>query len=249
MAAEHTPWHEDAGFWSDFASLAMFDETSWRRAACDVDLIEPMLAGGARVLDLCCGKGRHALEFARRGFQVTAVDRTAPYLAEGRRRASAEGLPVEFVRGDMRDYCRPEAFDAVVNLSTSFGFFDDPGDDTRVARNMHRSLRPGGLSVIDLVGKEVLARDMVKRDWHERAGALLLVRRAVRDGWQRVDEQWTVVRGTERRQFTMSYRPYAATELSALLQRAGFGDVSIAGDLSGAPYDTSARRLVALARK
>jgi len=50
------------------------------------------LAPGARVLDLCCGVGQHSLEFARRGFQATGVDRTASYLEEVQRRATEEGL-------------------------------------------------------------------------------------------------------------------------------------------------------------
>jgi len=54
------------------------------------------------VLELACGPGRHALEFARRGYRVTGVDRTARYLETAREKAGEEGLDVEWVEADMR---------------------------------------------------------------------------------------------------------------------------------------------------
>src|SRR5690349_4380611 len=75
-----------------------------------------------RVLDLCCGLGRHAIPLAARGYQVTGLDRSADALAEARRR---NHVGVAWVEGDMRDLAPlPGPFDAVLNLSQSFGYFD-----------------------------------------------------------------------------------------------------------------------------
>jgi ubiquinone/menaquinone biosynthesis C-methylase UbiE len=73
---------------------------------------------GGSVLDLCCGPGRHSLQFARRGFHVTGVDRS-PFLLEiARRRASDTGLAIEWVEGDMRRFSRDSAFNLACNIFT-----------------------------------------------------------------------------------------------------------------------------------
>src|SRR5437868_2674484 len=96
-------WHSDDRFWGTYAP-SMFNEKRWARATGEVDAMLALLALPAkgRVLDLCCGPGRHALEFTRRGFSVVGVDRTAAFLTEGKKQAKAEKLRVEFIKQDMR---------------------------------------------------------------------------------------------------------------------------------------------------
>jgi len=170
------PWHEEDAFWQTFAPT-MFGEPRWAAASGEVDQVLALakIAPGAAVLDLACGPGRHALELARRGLKVTAVDRTAAYLAQARQRAAEQGLTVEWVQADMREFCRPEAFDAAVNLFTAFGYFENPADDRNVAGNLFRSLRPDGALVMEMVGKEILARIFRERDWHEEPDGTLML--------------------------------------------------------------------------
>jgi SAM-dependent methyltransferase len=229
----------------------MFSERRWADTAGEVDSILKLLAPGlgAAVLDLCCGPGRHALEMSRRGFAVVGVDRTAGYLAEARKRAKAEGLKVEFVKQDMRRFCRPRAFDAAVNMYTSFGYFKNAGDDRRVLRNLHRSLKPGGKLLMELMGKEVLARVFRERNWHEERGVLFLQEAKISQGWSWIENRWIMIKGSRRTEFVVSHRLYSARELSDLLRASGFEKVRVYGDLSGAAYDQNAKRLVIVARK
>ena len=138
---------EDDEFWRDLGPI-LFTPDRWERAGGDVDQILQLLdpAPGASILDLACGPGRIALELARRCFRVTGVDRTAAYLAEARERAEADGLGVEFVDADMREFTRPDAFDLALNVSTSLGYFEDPADDRQVLENVYASLAPGAAS-------------------------------------------------------------------------------------------------------
>jgi SAM-dependent methyltransferase len=213
------PWHEDEEFWRKFDPW-LFPDERWEKAAEEVDLALELLElpEGAAVLDLCCGPGRHSLELARRGYRVTGVDRTGDYLAEGRRRAAEEGLDVEFVCADMREFVRADAFDAVLNLFTSFGYFDAPDDDRIVAANLHWSLRGGGGLLMDVMGREVLARKFTPRDWRERDGALMLEERRIVDDWSRVESRWILVEDGRRSESTISVRLYSAGELGALLR-------------------------------
>ena len=244
-------WFEDDAFWENFGPF-MFSEERVKAARAEVDALLTLmdLAPGGHVLDLPCGVGRHSIEFARRGFQVTAVDRTTRYLDAAKNQAAAENLAIEFVQSDMRLFERPNFFDGAINLFTSFGYFDDPSDDLMVARNFASSFKPGARLVVDMNGKEVIARKFRDRDWHHQPdGSLMLEERKVIGAWQRIENHWILLRGADRREGNFTVRLYSGVEFAALLKRAGFGDVAIYGSLTATPYDQNAERLVAVARK
>jgi SAM-dependent methyltransferase len=244
-----TVWHEQDVFWQ---TVPLFDQERLEAAPQEVDATLSMLGieSPAEVLDLCCGVGRHSLEFARRGYRVTGVDRTDAYLQIARQGANDEGLDVEWIQADMREFVRPEAFDAAINLFTSFGYFEDPAEDRQVVSNLYRSLKPGGALVMDLMGKEVLARIFLPRDWTELPdGTLFLQERTVSRDWTWIENRWILVKDGQQREFEISHRLYDGAGLKTLFLDAGFRSVDLYGDLSGTPYDTNARRLVAVARK
>jgi len=247
---EDLPWHEQDTFWDTVASV-LFTERRWSDAPTEVEQVVSLLGiePGAHVLDLCCGVGRHSLELARRGFQVTGVDRTRLYLDRASQQAEAEGLKVEFVQSDMRTFCRPDAFDAIVNLFTSFGYFEDPEDDRQVALNVCRSLRSGGVFLIDMMGKEVLARIFHERDWYEEDGVLILEERKITRNWSWMENRWIMFKDNNRVELRLSQRLYSAVELASLLTERGFAHVEAYGDLEGRSYDHLARRLVIVAHK
>lgn len=244
------PWHDDDSFW-ELLAPHMFPPERIASAVGDVNSILTLtrLAPGAAVLDLCCGPGRHALELARRGFRVTGVDRTAHYLQKARAAATDEGLYIEFVLADAREFARPAAFDLAVNLFTSFGYFADPADDLRVVRNLYDSLRPGGRLIMELMGKEVLARIFQPRGWDEADDVILLQERAVRQDWGWIENRWILVGEGTTREWLIGHRLYSAVELKRLLQDAGFTACAAFGSLSGVPYDHQAQRLVVLATR
>lgn len=244
-------WYEDDDFWEETIPV-MFGPQAWEMAPQQVaDILERTgLEPPVRVLDLPCGVGRHCLEFARAGCQVTGVDRTALYLDEARQRAQQAGLDIELVQADMRDFSRPESYDLAINLFTSFGYFEDQADDVKVLANFYASLRPGGVLIMDMMGKENLARIFRPRDWHElEDGTLVLEEREVTRNWTWIENRWILIREGQRRDFSLSHRLYSAAELDHLLALVGFDLIDFYGDLAGAPYHHSAQRLVAVARR
>ncbi len=247
---EAKPWYEQDAFW-EIVAPTLFTQQRWSDAPTEVEQVVSLLGiePGAHVLDLCCGVGRHSLELARRGFQVTGVDRTRLYLDRASQQAEAEGLKVEFVQSDMRSFCRPDAFDVVVNLFTSFGYFEDPEDDRQVATNVHRSLKSGGVFLIDMMGKEVLARIFHERDWYEEDGVLILEERKITRNWSWMENRWIMFKDNNRVELRLSQRLYSAVELASLLTECGFAHVEAYGDLEGRSYDHLARRLVVVAHK
>ncbi|PIP12983.1 MAG: cyclopropane-fatty-acyl-phospholipid synthase, partial [bacterium (Candidatus Stahlbacteria) CG23_combo_of_CG06-09_8_20_14_all_40_9] len=100
------------------AILESFEE----RASEEVNFIEDVLSlpKNAKILDLCCGLGRHSIELAKRGYKVTGVDVTSQYLKTARAKAKEKGVKIDFIEGEMRNISFYEEFDAAINMFTSF---------------------------------------------------------------------------------------------------------------------------------
>jgi 2-polyprenyl-3-methyl-5-hydroxy-6-metoxy-1,4-benzoquinol methylase len=147
-------WFDDDSFWVEMYPF-MFPEKRFADAYDQIDkILQLVKPRGKMVLDLCCGPGRCSIALARKGFVVTGVDRTEFLLKKAKTRARAAKTKIEWVQCDMRDFVRPERFDLVLSMFTSFGYFDVKEADSIVLSNMFASLKPGGACVIDVVGKE-----------------------------------------------------------------------------------------------
>jgi len=221
-----TPWHEQDAFWETTAPI-IFTKQRWANTPAEVENVISLLdiKPGIHILDLGCGVGRHSLELARRGFKVTGVDRTKLYLEQASEKAAQEGLNIEFIQEDMRTFCQPDTFDAVINLFTSFGYFEDSEDDRKVAMNVYQSLKPGGVFLLETHGKESP------------------------NNWSWMENRWIIIKDNKRTEFKVTHRLYAATELASLLTGCGFKHVDTYGNLSRSPYDHTARRMVTAAYK
>lgn len=243
-------WFDDDSLWQVMFPY-IFSEARFVAATKEMQqvlaLVQPK---GKSVLDLGCGPGRCAIPLARRGFSVTGVDRTGYLLAKARRRARAARVRIEWVRADMRDFVRPGAFDFVLSMFTSFGYFDDKREDVIVLGNMFASLRPGGTCLVDMMGKECLARIFLPiKSEILPDGTRVVQHHKVFDDWTRIWNKWIIVRNGRTQSRTFHHTVYSGQELRERLEGVGFAGVRLYGDLEGGEYGTSAKRLVAVARK
>lgn len=245
-----TAWYEENTFWMRTADL-LFSKAHWERAPAEVarmvDLLK--LEQPAHVLDIPCGPGRHSIELAQLGFGVTGVDLTAAYLENARQLADNYKTEIELVQADMRAFVRDEAFDVVINMYTSFGYFEDPEDDNRVLENWFRCLKKGGLLLIDLMGKEVLARILTPNRWKEYNNKIIIEKPSITQNWGWVQNEWIIIDESGTHTFNLGHRLYSAVELIGAVEKVGFRSVEVFGGLSGVPYDDKAERLVLVATK
>ncbi|HEV2547880.1 MAG TPA: methyltransferase domain-containing protein [Stellaceae bacterium] len=180
-----------------------------------------------RILDLCCGQGRHALELARRGFkQVTGIDRSRYLIRLARKRARQRGLSVSFHEGDARKFRVGESsFHCVCILGNSFGYFDREEDDIAVLEAVKRALASGGTLVMDLTDGDWMRSHFEARSWEWIDQNHLVCReRALAGDGERLISREVVVhaeRGVIADQF-YAERLYSRERIERLLQSVGF---------------------------
>jgi len=183
------------------------------------------------------------------GFSVTGVDITESFLNAAKEDAKYENLNIEYIKSDAREFVRPGYFDTIVNLYISFGYFEDQDDDLKVLRNVYESLKKGGAFIIETLGKEIAVRDFIEAEWFERAGATLLTEYEPVDSWTFLKNRWIIIKDNKRLEKTFVQRLYSASELRALLQKAGFETITIYGDWDETPYDQHANKLIVVCNK
>lgn len=121
-----------------------------------VDLLEDTLTlhKCSHILDLGCGRGRHAINLARKGYRVTGIDLSEQAIQTARQKAQQQGLEnIEFQVRDMRNPL-PTTFDAIVNLFTTFGYFMDDQENIRVFDSVVQMLNPDGIFVLDYLNAQ-----------------------------------------------------------------------------------------------
>jgi SAM-dependent methyltransferase len=234
------PYHEEARFVSDCFA-------------------EAGLASGARILDLACGTGGHALELAALGYEVVGVDIAEGMLEEARKKASARGLTVEFQCQDLRQLDVGEgAFDAAICLFDSLGYLLADADISEALRRVTRSLKPGGGFVVEAWHGAAMLSDYDRvrvRRFGLPAGEIVRISETEIDVEsesatvsytvyrQAPDGRWDCFREEHRNRFFMRLG------LARLLEGAGLIPYRWAAGYANEPITMETWHLVALCRK
>ena len=199
---------------------------------CEVDVIEEILRlqPSTRILDVCGGQGRHALELARRGYQhLTVLDYSDFLLDRGRWEAVALGLNVTFCQGDARAMVLPSAsFDVVLLMANSFGYFVDTADDCRVLAEVARVLTADGRFLLDLIDRDVALRHFCPESWHEATDDIVVCwKRELAQDVIRVRELVLSKATGLLRDRAYAERLYSPDCIRTLLTEAGLRDIVI----------------------
>ncbi|GCE06842.1 class I SAM-dependent methyltransferase [Dictyobacter aurantiacus] len=202
------------------------------------------------VLDLCCGYGRHALELARYGCQVTGQDLSPRLLERAQASASEQQLQVRWLQGDMRTIPFENEFDAIINMFTSFGYFDSDEEDQKVLQQVHKALKPGGFFLLETIHQARVARTSAPQGIIRYPDGLIVLEERQLDLFSshnnvRISLLYPDGRRSEHRQ---SIRVYTLTELAHMLRQAGLELTTYYGGLDGSAL-TIESRLVLICQK
>lgn len=199
---------------------------------------------GDRVVDLACGAGRHSVSLSRIGARVVGLDLSLPLLRAGQRRWQDSKL----VRADIRALpVRSDAADAVVNLFTSFGYFEQDAEHEHVIAEVARVLRAGGRFVLDFLNAQQVRATLVPRDERHINGRNVVQERRLEKDGRYVTK--TIHVAGEARSFMERVRLYERADLERMLSGAGLATFAVLGDYDGSPFAAGSPRLLMLARK
>ena len=249
LETEDLRWYE-----TFFRGLAV---EMWRHAlppeatAADVAFLERELAlgPGARVLDVPCGHGRHAIELARKGFHVTGVDLSREEIDEAGRRATAARVAVDWRHGDMRELPWNAEFDGAYCFGNSFAYF--PTDATRTFLSaVARALKPGARFAMDTgMAAECILPRLEEREWMRFGDILFLEENRYDTTESRIETTYTFLRGGEAHTQKGLQWVYTARELRELLAQAGLVTIGLYGSAEGGPFELGSPHVLIVAEK
>lgn len=190
-----------------------------------------------KILDLCCGQGRHSLEFARNGYKnVHGLDRSHYLIQRAKSQAKKEGLDVKFKEGDARKLpYSTDYFDVVMILGNSFGYFESLQDDLKVLAEVFRIMKPYGTLLIDVADGQYLKQNFQPRSWEwiDKNYFVCRERSLSMDGQRLISREIInhVEKGVLEDQF-YAERLYTKDTITNVLRMPGFSEITFNGAIS-----------------
>jgi len=235
-------WYEK--WFSNKYYLEIYSHRDEKEARDIINLIQRYipLVTNAKVLDVCCGAGRHSIELARRGYNVSGFD-LSPYLISQAREslssAKETNLTVEFMIKDMKDFSFGNVFDMAINVFTSFGYFETDEENFKVFENVRESLKPGGYFVFDFINPDNLRKAIVGESEDVYDGVKIIQKRYIENNFVYKD----IFIGEEK--YTERLRLYNLEDIYSVFKTIGFNVVKVFGDYYGNAFDReNSKRMV-----
>lgn len=237
----------------DFMNVVGF--ASSEQTELEVNFIQSALrlTPGAKILDLCCGYGRHASLIAQStDYDVTGMDLSDDYLDIAKNQLSVPNL--KFIKGDMRDIPFSNHFDAVINMFTSFGFFESDEENEKVIKQVNKSLKKQGLFLLDYENKFYFVfNDVFKKEkyWEKLDDNNYIL---YENNYDALNERELfnvhfIEDGRVKKSSGYNIRLYSFPEISAMLKKNGFEVLDVWGDYHANMYSVRSKRLITLSKK
>ncbi|HKP59511.1 MAG TPA: methyltransferase domain-containing protein, partial [Polyangiales bacterium] len=218
-----------------------------------VDFMQASLgvSKGTALLDVGCGLGQHALEFARRGCLVVALDLALPMITRAAEDAQQENLRINFLHKDIRDIGFEGTFDAVICVGTTFGFFDDE-QNREVLGRLANALKPGGRLLLEVINRDHVLGSQPNLQWFEGEGCVVMEESDFNYYSSRLTVKRTMMREDGRQtESEYSIRLYSLHELGQMMQQVGFRVKEVSGQQAtrGVFFGAQSNRIILLAER
>ena len=194
---------------------------------------------GGKILDLACGKGRHSVYLNQLGYNVTGVDLSEKSIAHAKQ---YENNALKF---DVHDMSKPypDAFDAVFNLFTSFGYFEDQNCNLETIKSIKDELNDFGFGVIDFMNVDYIIDHLVAEDVKTVEGIDFHQKRSAKDGYIIKDIRFEAA--GESYEFQERVRAFTLQDFEAFFEKAGVYLLDVFGDYKLRPYHSkTSERLI-----
>jgi len=202
-----------------------------------------------RIVDVGCGRGRHSITLAERGYNVTGFDLSPQAIHRAKTIAADRNLQnVTFLVNDMREPLR-ETFDAALNLFTTFGYFIDEDQNVGVLKNISAMLKPNGLFLIDFMNAKKVERELIPSESGEHNGVKYSISRYIDDGFVYKNISFSEDSDQPGEEFTERVQLFDKKWFTDNLKKSGFEPISYWGNYDGEPFDPlNSSRLIILSK-
>lgn len=202
----------------------------------------------ASVLDLACGAGRHSILFAKRGFKVTAVDLSDNLLRVAKKSAEKNKVNIDFLKSDLRQFAFCKSFDLIVNLFTSFGYFECDAENLKLFETVNKYLSPSGYFVLDYFNKTFIENNLVKESRDNFKHSSLVQKRHIEN--KRVIKDIYINRNGTTERYKESVRMFSREELISAIEKAGLQIRNVFGGFKAEEFDEmNSQRIIIIAQK
>jgi SAM-dependent methyltransferase len=256
-------WSEEYGFFGPFymdgdaskdGYLIGKKQSLTERTKTEVDGVIKFLSlkSGMSILDCPCGYGRHSIELARQGFEITGSDINSAHLQKAVKHAETKSVDITFNKESMLDLKYSSQFDAVINMFYSFGFFDTDDKNERVLKNFFDALKPGGKFLMHTdVNIPRIFSGQYKEDEERNlvTGKTLRVIDCYNPETKRINGAWIIKSGGKEERKDYSVRVYMKEEFEELCKKVGFSSVKTYSNWEGMDYSKDAEDMIVVATK
>ncbi|MCU0343965.1 MAG: class I SAM-dependent methyltransferase [Ignavibacterium sp.] len=202
----------------------------------------------SKILDMACGAGRHAVILARKDFEVTAVDLSENLLLIARQSAKDENLKINFIRSDIREFKTDEKFNLIINLFTSFGYFDSDEENFSVLQKAYDLLADDGFFVLDFFNSHFLQKNLIESSEEIMDEVKIHQFRKIKEN--RVRKKIVITKDGNLSQFEESVRMFTKEELTKAIKNIGFDIYKTFGDFLGNNFEQfTSPRLIMICKK
>lgn len=248
------PWYsEEVGFFGPGYIREYSEILTPQITLAEIDFLEKVLKlnQGMKILDCPCGYGRHSIELARRGYNVTGVDLNEFFLKEAKKVAKQMKVSVRLIKGDMREIFFENEFDVALNLFTSFGYFENDEENQKVLNAASKSLKRGGKFVLDIINRDYIIRNYREKDWKQLSdGSIVLTERYFDHiAGRNIEKRIRIWKNGKREEFIISLRMYTVAELVAMFHKAGLVLKEIYGNYAGGRFTFDSERCILITEK
>lgn len=204
-----------------------------------------MPASDAVFMDLACGKGRHAFDLAAYGYEVYGLDLSKSSIAEASKMASER---LHFFEHDMRLPFRASHFDFILNLFTSFGYFDQAEDHIKTLRGVYEDLKPGGVFIQDYLNEAAVRACLKPFEEKEVNGISFKIEKHIQN--KQIIKTIHISDAGEEYTFQEKVNLFSKDDFMDLYSQCGLQLQEVYGDYDLNPFDTlTSPRLLLISKK
>lgn len=243
-------WYEK---WFGKDYLLVYPHRDSAEAIAQIDFLLktiPQLPKNAKILDLCCGSGRHSIELRKLGYDVVSADLSLDLLNIAKEFAYDNNIDLKIIRCDMREIPFSNQFDLVIQFFTSFGYFESDEDNQKVLNSISKSLKPNGKFLIDYMNPDHVVDNLVSKDEKDISeGIHIIQERWIDKQRHRINKKITLIRDGKEESYEESVRLYSHEEMKDMLYEAGLQLSETYGDFLGTKFNRKSPRMILIGYK